>query len=220
MLNNLDTKMKKTSILLVDDHDILRQGLRALLEREPTIEVVGEASTGREAVEWVRQNVPDIVIMDLSMPDVNGFVATRYIHRAHKTVKIIILSMWDDEEYVLQAVDAGARAYLVKKNAAAYILTAIKQVVEGGIFFSPQVADVLLDKHKDMSEDENRLSSREKQVLQLIAEGKSNREITTVLPISMKTVEKHCAEIMKKLDIHERAKLVCYAYEKHIIKAE
>jgi len=209
--------MAKISTLIVDDHTMFRQGLRSLLESESDIEVVGEAGTGLEAISLVEGTRPDVVILDITMPDMNGLHAAAQIHRLHPNVKVIILSMSDDEEFVKQSVQVGVKGYLVKQTAASDLIAAIREVFAGNAFFSPSVSKVLLDL-QDHHRDKSVLSLRESEVLQLVVAGKPNREISKLLSISIKTVEKHRQQIMDKLGIHDVANLTRYAIRKGLVK--
>jgi DNA-binding NarL/FixJ family response regulator len=212
--------MKKLRILLADDHTLVRQGLRRILEEKPEWEVVGEARDGREAVLRTLELKPDVVIMDLAMPQLNGTEATRQISRKAADVQVLVLSMHMDETYVLQALRAGARGYLLKDSVDADLLRAVTAVSEGKSFFSPTVAKMMLDdyiRHLEQQGVTDRfelLSEREREVFQLIAEGNSNKEIANLLSLSVSTVETHRARIMEKLDLHNTAEIILYAVRK------
>jgi DNA-binding NarL/FixJ family response regulator len=218
--------MSNISVLIVDDHNIVRQGLKALLMAEGDITVVAEAQTGREAVQLVTQHRPEVVIMDLAMPLLNGWEATRQILKAVPSTKVVILSTYDADEHVHQAIAAGAAAYLVKQSAAADLAKAIREVKKGNAFFSPAIAQRLrqqacqsmagADTPKAPNVD---LTLREAEVLQLIAEGFANKQIAAELGLSVKTVEKHRQQVMNKLNIHDTAGLVRHAAAKGIIEA-
>lgn len=213
-------------VLLVDDHTILREGVRALLADEPEIVVVGEAGDGEEAVEKVDALRPDIVLMDMVMPRMNGLEATGHIKRAHPEVKVLILSMYDDDEYVQQVIQAGASGYLLKGMAADDLVLAIREVHAGSSFLNPAVAAKLIEDYvrrvrgERGAEGEEPLTAREREVLKLIAEGNTNQEIADVLCLSRKTVESHRANIMRKLDLHDVTELVKYAIRKGLIRLE
>ncbi len=213
-------------VLLVDDHTILREGVRALLADEPEIVVVGEAGDGEEAVEKVDVLRPDIVLMDMVMPRMNGLEATSHIKRAHPEVKVLILSMYDDDEYVQQVIQAGASGYLLKGMAADDLVLAIREVHAGSSFLNPTVAAKLIEDYvrrvrgERGAEGEEPLTAREREVLKLIAEGNTNQEIADVLCLSRKTVESHRANIMRKLDLHDVTELVKYAIRKGLIRLE
>ena len=212
--------MKKLRILLADDHTLVRQGLRRILEEKPEWEVVGEARDGREAVLRTLELKPDMVIMDLAMPQLNGTEATRQISRKAADVQVLVLSMHMDETYVLQALRAGARGYLLKDSVDADLLRAVTAVSEGKSFFSPTVAKMMLDdyiRHLEQQGVTDRfelLSDREREVFQLIGEGNSNKEIANLLSLSVSTVETHRARIMEKLDLHNTAEIILYAVRK------
>lgn len=208
--------MQKITVVLADDHTIFREGLKVLLENQPDMVVVGQAGTGREALELANNLEPAIIIMDITMPDLNGLQASGLILRSHPEMKIIVLSMWEDETYVKQAVDLGIRGYVVKQTAARELIQAIRAVAAGEGYFSPSVTKVLLEK-KD-SPGEVSLTFREKEVLQLVAEGKTSKEISAALMMGIKTVERCRQQIMAKLDIHDVATLTRYAVAKGFVK--
>jgi DNA-binding NarL/FixJ family response regulator len=218
--------MPNISVLLVDDHNIVRQGLRALLLAEGDITIVGEAQSGREAVQMASQLRPEVVIMDLAMPLLNGSEATRQVLKAVPSTRVVVLSSYGDDEHIHSAIAAGAAAYLLKQTAAADLVKAIREVKKGNAFFSPAIALKLKEQTcKSMNEEEQPpktpdvdLTSREVEVLQLIAEGFANKQIAAELGLSVKTVEKHRQSVMKKLDIHDIAGLVRHAVEKGIIE--
>lgn len=217
--------MPNISVLLVDDHNVVRQGLKALLTAEPDITVVGEAQTGREAVNLAERFHPEVVVMDLAMPLLNGWEATRQILRAVPTAKILILSTYDDDDHVQQAIAAGAAAYLIKQTAAADLVKAIREVKKGNAYFSPAIAQRLREQTcKSLAGDSSgkranvELTLREAEVLQLIAEGFANKQIAGELGLSVKTVEKHRQQVMNKLDIHDTASLVRHAAARGIIE--
>jgi two-component system response regulator NreC len=215
--------MKKLRILLADDHIVMRTGLRALLERQPTLEVVGESENGRETVELAASLRPDVVVMDVGMPVLNGIEATQTIVTQCPTVAVVILSMHADESYVMRALKAGARGYLLKDSAAADLLGAIQAISQGKSFFSPKVSRILAEdyvrvlKQKGAVDTYDLLTSREREILQLLAEGKANKEVATALNISPYTVETHRSHILQKLNLHNSAELVLYAVRKGII---
>jgi DNA-binding NarL/FixJ family response regulator len=216
--------MTTISVLLVDDHTIVRQGLRALLNAEKNITIVGEAQTGREAVELAGQLRPMVVIMDLAMPRLNGAEATRQILKVAPSVKVIVLSTYGDDEHVQQALTAGAAAYLLKQTAAEDVVGAIREVTKGNAYFSPAIAKHLREQTTQPGSEpaktpEVELTQREAEVLQLIAEGYANKQIAAELNLSVKTVEKHRQQVMQKLDIHNIAGLVRHAAAKGIIEA-
>lgn len=217
--------MHKITVVLADDHTIVRQGLRALMRGEEDIEIVGEAETGREAVRMAQELRPDVVVMDVAMPLLNGMEATRQITREYPSTKVLILSSYSDEEYVQQLTEAGAVGYLIKQTVVNDLLTAIRETHKGNAFFSPAIAKRLLDRCRQSfingqpeKKTGEQLTSRELEVLQLIAEGKANKQIAAELCISVKTVEKHRQQLMCKLNIHDIAGLTRYAIFKGIIE--
>jgi DNA-binding NarL/FixJ family response regulator len=215
--------MKKISVLLVDDHTVVRQGLRALLQVEEDIEVAGEAENGRQAVAMARKDPPDVVVMDVAMPLLNGLEATRQILKNPTHTKILVLTSYGDDECVSQLMKAGAAGYLIKQTAANDLLKAIREVHRGNAFFSPAIAKRLRDQCRDAfspgkQTSGGELTSREAEVLQLIAEGFSNKQIAAELNISIKTVEKHRQQVMNKLNIHDVAGLTRYAISKGMVE--
>ena len=214
----------RMKILLADDHNVLRKGLRRILEEQSDLEVVGEASDGREAVSLCNSLHPDIVVMDIAMPQLNGLEATRQILQRNSGVNVLILSMYSDENYVVQALRAGARGYLLKDTAEEDLITAVRTVAKGLPFFSPKIAKLLLGdsmqkvRTEGMSDTYDLLTPREREVLQLIAEGKSNKEAAATLFVSPTTIETHRARIMDKLDLHSTADIVLYAVRKGIVQ--
>ena len=210
-------------VLIADDHGIVRQGLRALLEKSPDVSVVGEASDGREAVRLAAELRPNIVVMDIAMPMLNGVDATSQILSRDPEIKVIILSMHSDESYILRALSVGAKGYLLKDSAEGDILLAVQTVAKGRPYFSPVIASTLLDEYlQTMKKNKVRdsydlLSEREKEVLQLLAEGKSNKEVASVLNLSPYTIESHRTSLMQKLNLHNTAEIVLYAVRKNII---
>lgn len=217
--------MQKLTVLLADDHTVVRQGLRALLVVEGDIEIVGEADTGRQAVQLAKKLMPDVVVMDIAMPLLNGLEATRQITRQVPSSKVLILSSYSDDEYVQQLTEAGAAGYLVKQTAANDLLKAIREAHKGNAFFSPSIAKRLRDQCREafvsgqpVKKRVDYLTSREAEVLQLIAEGQANKQIAAELCISIKTVEKHRQQVMNKLNIHDVAGLTRHAIAKGIIE--
>jgi len=215
--------MKKLRVLLADDHVVMRAGLRVLLERQPNLEVVGESENGRETVDLSASLKPDVVVMDVGMPVLNGIEATKTIVGQHPTTAVVILSMHSDEAYVMRALKAGARAYLLKDSAAADLISAIQAVSQNKAFFSPKVSRILAEdyvrvlKQKGAVDSYDLLTSREREILQLLAEGKANKEVATALNISPYTVETHRSHILEKLNLHNPAELILYAVRKGII---
>lgn len=215
--------MRRTRIVLADDHNLIRSGLKLLLERQEDLEVVGEAGDGRAAVECVERTRPDVVVLDIAMPLLNGIEAARQIAARWPDVRIVILSMHADESYVIRALKAGARAYLLKDSAETDLIAAVRAVTAGRAFFSPTVSKVLAEDYvrqlrlRDEEDSFELLTSREREVLQLLAEGKSNKEVASVLGISLYTAETHRANIIAKLNIHSVPELILYAVRKGII---
>ena len=213
-------------VLLADDHTILREGVRSLLADEPDIRVVGEARDGLEAIEQVARLEPDVVVMDMVMPRMNGLEATLEIKKHHPDVKILILSMYDDDEYVQQIIQAGASGYVLKRVASADLVRAIREVDKGSSFLYPPIAAKLIEDYKRRVHDAEEpakaelLTAREREVLTLIAEGNTNQKIAEELTVSKKTVESHRANIMRKLDLHDVTELVKYAIRKKLIKLD
>src|SRR5271165_4559652 len=210
-------------ILLADDHTVMRSGLRLLLERQPNLAVVGEAADGKEAVELAASEKPDVVVMDIAMPHLNGVEAARQIATRSPNTAIAILSMHSDESYVIRSLKAGARAYLLKDSAEADLIAAIHAITEGKSFFSPAVSRILKEDYMHQlaevgAEDSYELlTTREREVLQLVAEGKSNKEIANLLNLSLYTVETHRTHILQKLNLHSVPELILYAVRKGII---
>jgi DNA-binding NarL/FixJ family response regulator len=204
-------------VLLADDHVIVRQGLRAILDKEG-FQVVGEASNGHEAVQMIEKLQPDMAVLDISMPLLNGIDATREIHRTNARTKVILLTMYTDDHYVLESLRAGISAYVLKTKAASELVQAIQEVSKGGTYLSPDISHKVVQAYLSKSEPAaDPLTTRERQVLQLVAEGKTTKEIAVVLGISTKTAESHRTNIMEKLDIHETAGLVRYAIRHGLI---
>ena len=214
---------KKIRILLADDHTLIRRGLRLLIEQQPELSVVGEAEDGRQAVSQAAQLKPDVAVLDIGMPNLNGIEAAKQISDSDTKTSIVILSMYSDETYILRALKAGARGYLLKDSAEADLVRAIKSVAEGKSFFSPTVSRVLLDdyvqklKRTGGENSYDLLTAREREVLQLVAEGKSNKEVADLLNLSVYTVETHRSNIMEKLNLKGVPELILYAVRKGII---
>ena len=216
--------MSKTRILLADDHDIVGKGLRYLLNSRAGLEVVGEALDGRQAVKLAEELGADIVIMDIGMPLLNGIDAAAAIVKKNSNTRVIILSMHNDEDYVLRALAAGVKGYLLKDTVEVDLIRAIEAVLKGRTFFSPEIAEVLLEDYvrqlrdKGLQDSYDLLTQREKETLQLLAEGKSNKEVATVLNVSPLTVETHRSNLMQKLSLHSTAEIVLYAVRKKLIQ--
>ena len=215
--------MAKTRILLADDHEIVRQGLRSLLENDG-FEICGEFSNGREAVDGVKQLKPDVAILDISMPELNGVEATQQIARQFPDSRVIVMTMHDSEELARRVLEAGARGYVLKSDAARDLTQAVQSVLKGQPFFSGKISEMLLRGYLDggrSAQPESSLPSltpREREVVQLLAEGKSSKEVASVLGTSPATVETQRAKIMQKLDLHSVTDLVRYAIRNHIIE--
>jgi DNA-binding NarL/FixJ family response regulator len=215
--------MKKLRILLADDHVVMRTGLRALLERQPNLEVVGESENGRETIALASALKPDLVVMDVGMPVLNGIEATKTIVAENPATAVIILSMYADESYIMRALKAGARGYLLKDSAPADLISAIQAVSQSKSFFSPKVSRILAEdyvrvlRQKGAVDSYDLLTSREQEILQLLAEGKVNKEVAAALNISPYTVETHRKHILEKLNLHNPAELILYAVRKGII---
>jgi DNA-binding NarL/FixJ family response regulator len=212
--------MQKITILLADDHNLIRQGIRALLTMEADFEVVGEAVTGREAIALTEQLTPNVVVMDLAMPLLNGMEAARQIVLNSPATKVIVLSAYNDKEHVEQAVAAGAAGYLLKVTAAKELIQAVREVNQGNAYFSPQISQRLREEFDPLALKVNKpaaLTVREAEVLQLVAEGFVNKQIADELSISTKTVEKHRQSLMNKLNLHCTVDLVRHAVAKGVI---
>ena len=213
--------MSKIRVLVADDHTIVRQGLVGILETSPEIEVVGEAADGHEAVEKSLEARPDVAVLDVSMPRLNGIEAARRIREALPTTRILVLTMHDDEEYVLKMVRAGASGYLLKDSAASELIAAIKSLRSGQAYFGPHASKALAEayQHPDTLRDDpyERLTDREREIFQLVVEGKTNKEIGEVLFISPKTVDNHRTHLMEKLRMHSTAELVRFAARRKLL---
>jgi two-component system response regulator NreC len=215
--------MAKTTVLLVDDHTLFRESLRSLLKDFDSIEVIGEAGDGVEAVTKTMQLNPDVVLMDVAMPNVDGLEATRQIKRQNPSAKVLILTMYDTEQYIFEMIRAGASGYILKRAPASELISAIQTVSHGDAFLYPSVAKTVLDGFLEQlkvgveQEEQSRLTDRERQILCLIAEGKVNRDIADLLGISIRTVKTHRLNLMQKLRVHDRAQLVRYAIREGLI---
>jgi two-component system, NarL family, response regulator NreC len=215
--------MPNSRILLADDHDIVRKGLRFLLERQPGLEVVGEAKDGREAVRLADELNANVVIMDIAMPLLNGIEATAQIIKHNQRIGVIILSMHSDETYLVRALTAGAKGYLLKESTESDLIRAVQAVLQGRPYFSSQIAQTLLEEYmrqlqqRGLKDSYDLLTDREKEILQLLAEGKSNKDVAVMLDLSVYTVETHRNNLMQKLSLHNTAELVLYAVRKKII---
>jgi two-component system response regulator NreC len=210
-------------IVLADDHTVMRNGLRLLLERQPNLKVVGEAADGRQAVALSESANPDVVIMDIGMPNLNGIEAARQIVTHNPRTAIAILSMHSDESYVIRALKAGARAYLLKDSAEADLLAAVRALSEGKSFFSPAISRILVEDYMRQLERQGAedtyelLTNREREILQLLAEGRTNKEVAAMLNLSLYTVGTHRTHILQKLNLHSVPELILYAVRKGII---
>ena len=218
--------MNRITVLLAEDHEIVREGFRSLLKQEPDIEVVGEAETGRRAVQLARKLRPAVVVMDIAMPLLNGLEATRQIRKDCPATKVLILSAHSDEAYVEQVAMLGAAGFLLKQTSSHVLATAIREIQKGNTFYSPLISKRLQDRSGKLTDRGrlsktagNRLSSREVEVLQLIAEGKPNKQVAAELGVSFKTIDKHRQHLMAKLNIHDTAGLTRYAISAGIIES-
>src|SRR5579883_2164307 len=215
--------MNPIRILLADDHTVVRKGLRLLLESQPGFTVVADAADGREAVALAAQHSPDVVVMDVAMPGLNGIEAARQIVAKSPETAIVFLSMHSDEGYVLKALKAGARGYLLKDSADHDLINAVRAVTDGKAFFSPAISKMLVEdyvrqmRERAVEDSFDLLTTREREVLQLLAEGKNNKEVASLLNLSLYTVETHRSNIFQKLDLHSGAELILYAIRKGVI---
>lgn len=213
----------KTTILIADDHGIVRRGLRLQLEQHKEFEVIGEASDGREAVRLAAETNPDVIIMDIAMPNLNGIQATTQIVKRNPRVAVIILSMHSDESYLTRSLSAGAKGYLLKDSAEVDLYRAVQAVSQGKSFFSPAIANTLLEDYmrqlqqRGLEDSYDLLTDREKEVFQMLAEGKTNKDIAQDLNLSPYTIETHRTRIMQKLNLHSATDIVLYAVRKKII---
>jgi len=218
--------MLKIRILLTDDHTLFRQGIKTLLSAEPDMEVVGEASNGADAVTKSAETRPDVVLMDIGMTGLSSFEATRQIKRNRPETKILFLTMYDDEDYLVECMEVGAGGYVLKDSPAAQLVSAVRDVNRGGSYLSPRMLSQLVDDFRSRIKSAHRLprfatlTTREREVLKVLAEGNSVKEIANSLNLSVKTVEAHKFNLMRKLDIHNKAQLVQYAIQKKIIKIQ
>lgn len=215
--------MNKTRILLADDHGVVRKGLKFLLESERDLIVAGEAADGRQAVDMAAELEPDVIVMDIAMPRLNGIDATAQIVSRRPQTAVIILSMYSDEEYLVRTLTAGAKGYLLKDSAEGDLVQAVRSVAQGRPFFSGSIAKALLEDYvrqlqqRGLSDTYDLLTDREKEVLHLLAEGKTNKDVASMLDLSPYTVETHRTRIMQKLNLHNTAEIVLYAVRKKIV---
>ncbi len=216
--------MAKIRIMLADDHALFRQGIRTLVGSEPDMEVVAEVANGGDAVTKASESRPDVVLMDIGMPGLSSFEATRQIKKNRPDTKIVFLTMYDDEDYLVEGMEVGASGYVLKDSPSAHLVGAVRDVCRGGSYLSPRMLAQLVDDFRTRIKSTNRtprfatLTPREREVLKVLAEGKSVKEIACDLNLSVKTVEAHKFNLMRKLDIHNKAQLVQYAIQKKIIK--
>jgi two-component system response regulator NreC len=215
--------VKAIRILLADDHTVMRRGLRALLERQPGFEVVGEAADGTEAVDLAGRERPDVAVIDIGMPGLNGIEAASRITTKHPAVAVVILSMHSDESYVLRSLKAGARGYLLKDSPESDLINAIHAVHQGKAFFSPAISKMLVEdymrqmRQRGVEDSYELLTPREREILQLLGEGRANKEIATRLELSLYTVETHRSNMLEKLNLRSTAELILYAVRKGIV---
>ncbi len=211
--------MQKIKILVVDDHAILRDGLRALIDLNDDVEIIGEASEGKEAIEKVQELAPDVVLMDIAIPGIDGLETTRRIKKKNPKMRVLVLSQHNDKEYILSAIKAGAAGYVPKRALASELVSAIRTVHKGESFLYPSAVAALIKDYRQQIEVEpyDRLTTREREILTLIAEGRTSREIAEMLSISLKTVQSHRTKIMEKLDRPNRTELIKYAMRKGLV---
>jgi DNA-binding NarL/FixJ family response regulator len=218
--------MAKIRVLLTDDHTLFRQAMRKLIASETDMDVVGEASNAADAVTRAAELRPDVVLMDIGMPGLSSFEATRQIRKQRPETRVIFLSMYDDEDYLAESVEVGSNGYILKESPAEQLLIAIREVHGGGSYLSPKLVSRLVDDIRAQSQSPIRqprwgtLTAREREILKLLAEGKSVKEIAAAFDLSVKTVEAHKFNLMRKLDIHNKAQLVQYAIQKKIIRLD
>jgi DNA-binding NarL/FixJ family response regulator len=216
--------MAKIRILLADDHTLFRQGIRQLISAESDMEVIGEASNGSDAVDRAAELKPDLVLMDIGMPGLSSFEATRQIKKNRPETKVLVLTMYDDEDYLVESMEVGASGYVLKDSPAPQLVSAVRDVFRGGSYLSPRMLSQLVDDFRTRVRSTDRmprfatLTPREKEVLKMLAEGSSVKEVACQLNLSVKTVEAHKFNLMRKLDIHNKAQLVQYAIQKKVIR--
>lgn len=218
--------MAKIRVLLTDDHTLFRQGIRTLLCAEPDMEVIGEAGNALDAVAQAQQMRPDVVLMDIGMPGMSSFEATRLIRKERPDTKVVFLSMYDDEDYLAECLDIGASGYVLKDSPAEQLTAAVREVMRGGSYLSPRLLTRLVDDFRTQGHGPVRqarfgtLTKREREILKMLAEGKSVKDIAAIFELSVKTVEAHKFNLMRKLDIHNKAQLVQYAIQKKVIRLQ
>ena len=218
--------MSKIKVLLTDDHTLFRQGVRTLLAAESDMEVVGESANALEAVALAQQVRPDVVLMDIGMPGMSSFEATRLIRKERPDTKVVFLSMYDDEDYLAECLDIGASGYVLKDSPVEQLINAIREVCHGGSYLSPRLLTRLVDDFRIQGRETTRqprfgtLTKREREILKLLAEGKSVKDIAGAFVLSVKTIEAHKFNLMRKLDIHNKAQLVQYAIQKKVIRLQ
>ena len=216
--------MAKIRIFLTDDHTLFRQGIKILIGSEPDMEIVGEASNAMDAIAQAAELKPDILLMDIGMPGVSSFEATRQIRKNRPETRVLFLTMYDDEDYLVECMESGAAGYVLKDSPAAQLLGAIRELHGGGSYLSPRMLSQLVDDFRSRVKSSQRLprfatlTQREREVLKLLAEGNSVKEIACTFNLSVKTIEAHKFNLMRKLDIHNKAQLVQYAVQKNVIK--
>jgi DNA-binding NarL/FixJ family response regulator len=215
--------MKAIRILLADDHTVVRKGLRLLLDSQPGFQVIAEAQNGRDAVSLAEQHAPDVIVMDIAMPNLNGIEAARQIAARHPHPAVVFLSMHSDESYVLRALKVGARGYLLKDSAEYDLINAVKAVTEGKSYLSPAISKMMMEDYmrqlqeRKLEDSYDLLTTREREILQLLAEGKNNKDVARTLNLSLYTVETHRGNIFQKLQLHSGAELILYAIRKGVI---
>ena len=219
----MKTIPKKIRVLVCDDHQLFREGVKSILNAQPTLEVVGEASDGKEAVDMALKLDPDVVLMDISMPVLRGFEATRRLKRARPCIKVLILTVYGDEDLVTRCLDAGAAGYILKDTPPVQLVYAIEAVNQGQQYMSPSILKGLVRQHisqpSGLKSGYELLSDREREILVRLAEGESLKDLATRLDLSVKTVDAHKTNLMRKLDLHDRSELIRYAIRKHLVEA-
>jgi two-component system response regulator NreC len=221
-MNGINGKNGKIRVLICDDHTLFREGLKALLQNEAGVDVIGEAENGREAIEKVKQLQPEVVLMDISMPHLNGFEATQRIVQSHKNVHVLVLTMYDEDDLIIRCLEAGASGYVLKDAPAKQLVYAIREARRGGKYLSPSVVNKVVSQYLQTSvrpkDNYDLLSDRERDVLRMLAEGHSVKEIAYRWKLSVKTVEAHKYNMMRKVEVHDRTELVKYALQKKLIR--